>query len=68
VLLQLLILASVTSFVCGQIHFGNFFYFFVLHNGYGVVVDDLDFGIIGVAFIQRCSIVMAPLIKLQIGS
>jgi len=65
---QMCAFAIVTSFVCGQIRFGNFFYFFVLHNGYVVVVDDLDFGIIGVAFIQRCSIVMAPLIKLQIGS
>jgi hypothetical protein len=53
----LLILLSATSFVCCQIHFGKFFFFFGTRGNVPkkkvrliVVVDDLDFGIRDVAF------------------
>jgi hypothetical protein len=68
-----LILPSVTSFVCCQSHFSNLFLF--LHNGYCyseevrliIVVDELDFRIEDVAFkVKVCSINVAPLIKLRI--
>ncbi len=70
-LLQVLVLPNVTSFVCCQIHFGKVFF---LQNGYVLMkeaksivpMDDLDFGIRDVCLRQRCSIGMAPLIKLLI--
>jgi len=36
--------------------------------GIVIMVDDLDFGFKDVAFRQSCSIGMAPLIELQIGT
>jgi len=57
VLLQLLVLPSVASFVCYQIHLGKFFIFIytmdvvlVKEARLVVVVDDLDYGIKNVAF------------------
>ncbi len=54
----MLVLPSATSFVCCQIHFGKFFFFFPGTRGNVpkkevrliVAVDDLDFGIRDVAF------------------
>jgi uncharacterized membrane protein len=61
VFLQLLVLPSVASFVCYQIHLGKFFIFIfifiytmavvlVKEARLVVVVDDLDYGIKNVAF------------------
>jgi len=57
VLLQLLVLPRVTSFICYQIHFGKFFFFFsimvifpVKEGRLVVVMDELDFGIRDIAF------------------